>query len=198
MRVSLTTFIDFTAANGTSRTGVVSRAKDQSDDYDPAADFYRGIRNAIIDTLHDDEDKDMILKSADTAYVRRVKHYRECAEGFVKWWGRKSISWIENPKPQTWSSGELEVQVNPELLIDIDGEVNVIKMYFKAQAISKRRIDATLYLLESMWISGEADKVGVLDVRRSKLFTPPIHTSNIDAYLVGEAAAFAAMWNALP
>lgn len=198
MRVSLTTFIDFTAANGTSRTGVVSRAKKQADDYEPAADFYRGIRNAIIDTLRDNEDKDTIITAADTAYPRRVKHYRACADGFVRWWGRKDISWIESPNPATWSSGDLEVRINPELLVDIDGEVNLIKMYFKAQPISKRRIDATLHLLKSTWISSEADKVGVLDVRRGKLFTPPIHTPNIDAYLIGEAAAFAAMWDALP
>ena len=197
MRVSLTTFIDFTAANGPSRATVVNRAKDQAEDYEPAADFYRGIRNTIVKVLQYDLDRDMIADSADTAHKNRVRHYRECASGFLKWWGRKDITWIDRPSPEIWRSGDLEVRINPEVLIEVKSTM-LIKMYFKSPPISKRRIDATLYLLDSTRISSEADKVGVLDVRRGKLFTPPIRTPNIDAYLVGEAASFAAMWDALP
>lgn len=198
MRVSLTTFIDFTAANGPSRTRVVSKAKKETADYEPAADFYRGIRNPIIETLQYDLDRDTIRESAAIAHSPRVSHYTLCADGFLKWWGRKSIVWIEKPALEIWTSGDLEVRRNPELYIDVNGESHLIKLYFKADPISKRRIDATLYLLGDMRLSREVDKVGVLDVRRGKIFTPTIHRPNLAAYLAGEAAAFAAMWDALP
>lgn len=198
MRVSLTTFIDFTTANGPTRVTVVTNAKKQVKKYRPARDYYRGIRNAIIDTLMRDLGKDHIEKVASLAHANRVAHYLECANGFQKWWGRKDIEWIDKPEPTIWRSGILEVRINPELLIYVNGMSHAIKMYFKKPELSKRRSDATIYLLEHAGIRSSVDTVGVLDVRRGKLFIPPTRASNLSAYLASEAAAFAAMWDALP
>lgn len=198
MDVSLTTFIDFTNANGPTRTTIVRKAKIQTAEYEPAADFYRGIRNAIIKDLSEDSGYTSVTQAVSDAHPRRYSNYNECAEGFKRWVRGKDMSWIGRPEPALWPSGGLQVRVNPEIMVEINGKVFAIKMYFKAPKLVKRRSDAMLHLLETVPVGSTVDTVGVLDVRRGRLFTPPTRTPNLDAYLASEAAAFATMWNLLP
>jgi hypothetical protein len=45
---------------------------------------------------------------------------------------------------------------------------------------------------------GKKTEVGVLDVKRSKLFVPTREISDLDALLHGEAAALVGIWERLP
>jgi hypothetical protein len=96
-------------------------------------------------------------------------------------------------RKKTWSSGDLRVAVNPELCGEIGGDIHAIKLYFRAEPLSKARSDVALALLQQAF--GKKTSVGMLDVRRSKLFVPTREIANLDALLHGEAAALVGTGN---
>jgi hypothetical protein len=61
--------------------------------------------------------------------------------------------------------------------------------------LSQQKARLTLHLLE-VTVGGKAE-VGVLDVRRGKLFTPTKAVEGLEALLSAEAAAFATLWEEL-
>jgi len=108
---------------------------------------------------------------------------------------RKDLEW-SGCRTARWESGELSVNVNPELGLRINGVEHVIKLYFKKDEPRKRLLEPTLRLIELTLPQGKgAATPGILDVRRRRLFTPTVEVPDIDALLVGEAAAFVAMWS---
>ena len=126
--------------------------------------------------------------------TKKIDNYEECRKGLSKWVGRKTIT----PLPAlrgTWKSGDLEVSVNPELHADVNGAPHLIKLYFKAEPLSKQKAELILHLLGKRAPKGTT--VGVLDVRRSKLFTPTVSIMGLDALLQSEALALVSLWNSV-
>lgn len=84
------------------------------------------------------------------------------------------------------------MRINPELHLDIGGQPHSIKLYFKGEKISKQRVDVALHLLKSKAPRGAT--VGILDLRRAKLYVPTIAKPGMAALLKAEAAAFTSLW----
>jgi hypothetical protein len=84
------------------------------------------------------------------------------------------------------------VSVNPELHAKINGKPHLLKLYFKSDPLSKQNINIVLHLLQKKAPKGTS--VGILDVRRSKLFTPTVSIPGMDAFLKAEAIAFSSLW----
>ena len=122
-------------------------------------------------------------------------NYIKCIESYKRWLGRKSIEWI-GCSQVTWDFDALAVKVNPELGLKINGTNHIIKLYCKADAPSKARIDTILYLIKSTLPRRQRSFTpAVLDVQRGRLFVPTRDIPNIDVLLSGEASAFTTMWN---
>jgi hypothetical protein len=194
-KISLTTFVDFTASAGSTRLTKVRRAKaEYGEDYSPQKDFYKALREAIEESFEEGwgaaELKKKLSKVPDP---KKQKNYEACRKGLTKWAGRQAF--IFHPKQRaSWKSGELTVKVNPELDLSINGTRHRIKLYFKGEALSKSRVDVILHLLGS----GPAKATpAVLDVRRSKLYTPTVERPGLDALVKAEAAAFNSLWQSI-
>ena len=193
--ISLTTFIDFAAKSGTRRITCVREARALYDqDYHPARDFWRGLRQAII-ALHQGDgaraDLDALLLRVPS---RKSERYEQSIAGYKRFLGRHELSWFEPPHTR-WDSGNLSVRVNPELGLLIDGEPHLVKLYMKQASIAKFEMDAMLYLLRQSTpphLDGATPLV--VDVARGKSFRPTREISELGALLDGEAAAFVAMW----
>jgi hypothetical protein len=99
------------------------------------------------------------------------------------------------PVRAAWKSGELEVGLNPELHADVNGEPHLIKLYLKSEPLSRQKVSIVLRLLETR-AKGEVT-VGMLDVRRSKLYTPTVEIAGMDALLEAEAVAFTTLWDSV-
>lgn len=191
----MTTFLDFVLTNGTPRLTVVRKAKSEyGREYHRARDFYKPLRDAIIDMHRNQKSKeslDLILNLNDQ---RKIGPYRERIVSYQRWCGRKRFEWIGSQR-KLWSYGDLSIRVNPELVMYINGSAFVIKLYFKADTPSKLRLYTTFQLLTQTFTEeiGESTPA-IFDVRRGKLFEATQEVPDIEALLIGEAVAFQAMW----
>jgi hypothetical protein len=199
-QISMTTFLDYVAATGTTRLRRVVEARAQyARKYNPATDFYGPLRKRIVSTFEGGWNPDALDASlAEVADPKKQGHYKACRKGLRKWAGKagvKKISWMK-PRRAIWRSGSLEVNVSPELWLEVDGEPQIIKLYFKADELSQHKVNLALRLMETT--VGRHGRVGILDVRRGRLFNqttePP---EGIDLLLASEAAGLAALWDSL-
>lgn len=74
---------------------------------------------------------------------------------------------------------------------------HLMKLYWKRDALSKRRADPVLHLLDKVCASGVSATPAILDVQSSKLFVKTVVKPNMDLYLHSEAQAFTMLWENL-
>lgn len=194
--ISLTTFADFVTATGTARiTKTRAAKKHYSQDYSPAMDFYKPLRDRVEACLAKGWDANDLLDSLkEVEDPKKLDGYEKCRDGLTTWVGRKTIV-VRPAVRDVWSSGDLDVVVNPELHADVNGSPHLIKLHFKTDVLSKQKAELILHLLANYAPAGTT--VGVLDVRRSKLIVPTREIDGLDALLEAEAAALIKLWNAL-
>lgn len=191
-KVSLTTFVDFVSKSGLPKITVVKDFKN-GDPYHPAFDFYRAVRDAIVDVHRNQKPKktlDAVLVGLDP---KKVQHYMAVVKGHKKFMGRRTMKWFD-PPGSVWASGGIEVQVNPELGLEIDGTLYVVKMYFKPQPLPKNSVPLIVRLMEKS-LSHRAPVVfSVLNVRKAVLHTASTGVPGLDGLLQGEAQNFASIF----
>ena len=197
--ISLTHFVDFVSKAGTRKLTVVKNIKQQlQDEYDPAVDFYKPLRDAIVQ-MHKSSQPKSALDSllADLTDKKKITAYPPIVKGYQKFLGSKQVSWFEPPKDE-WNHGGLSVKVNPEIGLLISDTPYVIKLYFKADQLTKLRIDIATHLMElTLSNKGKPLVFGVLDVRNGKLFPAGVALPGITALLQGEAVSFASIYAAI-
>jgi hypothetical protein len=192
-KVSLTTFVDFVSKSGTPKITVVRRFK-HGDAYRPAFDFYKPVRDAIVDVhAHAKPTKALDGVVSTVADPRKLASFTAVVRGHKRFMRRHAASWFDPPRA-SWSEGGIVVHVNPELGLEIKGVPHVVKLYFKEEPIPKRNV-ATIARLMSKALAdaGARTRFGVLDVRRATLHVPRGSVPGIDALLSSEAATFAAI-----
>jgi hypothetical protein len=95
--------------------------------------------------------------------------------------------------------GTLPVKINPQFgLRYVDGRAEAVRLLFDEERPSREAILATLHLTQRHMddVLPGAEAV-VVDVRRGEVHRPDSTTKpeQLEQWLAGEAAAFAAMWN---
>lgn len=194
--ISLTHFVDFVSKVGTPKLTLVKNVKEQlANAYDPASDFYKTVRDGIIE-MHKKGDPKTTLDVLLTGLGDHKKQtaYPPIVAGYKKFLGRKAIAWFDPPREE-WTHAGLAVNVNPELGLNINGVPHAIKLYFKAVKLTKLRIDIATQLMElALGTGGSSTVFGVLDVRNARLFTSGGTSSGVIALLRGEAASFAEVY----
>lgn len=194
-RLSLTDFVDVVSSSGTPKATKVRQVKARPD-YNPAFDFWRKLRLLIVNTHEDSLPKtnlDQVLvgltdKKKQTAYPPVIKAYK-------KWWGNKTLDWFAPPHG-VYSKHGIEVSVNPELGLAVNGMQHLIKLYFKDGALTKNRADLITQLMVTE-LGGDVAPgtvMSVLDIRRSKLISPTIQVPNLMATVDAELAYIGALW----
>jgi hypothetical protein len=195
--ISLTQLVDVVSKSGAPKATCVRQIKAQlSAPYDPRNDFYKLLREAIIEAHSSGLGKSHITAAAAmVADPRRAAQYGPIATAYNSWWGRKTVSWFAPPR-STWAPpGSLfGVTVNPELGLDINGARHVVKLYFNADQLSKARVDIITQLIHDEFGQQNAGlQFSVLDIRNKKLHTvvPP---TGLGPAIVAEIAYIATLW----
>jgi hypothetical protein len=191
--VSLTTFVDFVSRSGTPKITVVRRFKHGAA-YRPAFDFYKALRDAIVQVhAHGKPKKTLDDLVAALADPRKVEAYAAVVRGHKRFMRRHPARWFDPPRG-SWVEGGLVVHVNPELGLEIEKVRHVVKLYFKADKLPKRDVATITRLMEkALGVPGSGTVFAVLDVRRGALQVPRGSVPGIDALLSSEAASFAAI-----
>lgn len=195
-QISLTYFVDFILASGNPKVRGVRDYKEHKDDSWP--DFYRPIRQAII-AMHRQglsaSTLDAVCQNVTDA--TRQKHYARVVAGYRTFLAEGAKNFFEPPR-RGLSLGALDVDINPELGLIIDGKKHLVKLYFRNEPLSSKRTALVLALLSRGLCETNPEFIpAVLDVRTAKLHTSAMTNPRIDLLLRGEAASFASMYAAV-
>jgi len=190
-QISLTDLVDIVSKSGTAKATKVAQVKARPD-YEPAFDFYKALRDRIVE-IHRAGDPRSVLTSfmaSVTDHKKRV-NYPNAMDGYKKWWGQKTLRWFSPPRVIYEQHG-VEVIVNPELGLDINGTRHLVKLYFKTDRLSKLRVDIITRLMESTLRPQcrNDEVVAVLDVRQAKLF--PFHGAAASMAMINAELAYIA------
>jgi len=194
-RFSLTDFVDIVLASGTPKMTKVAQIKKRKG-YNPAIDFYKPIRDRIVDSHRNEYPKATINRLIPTLTdPKKLNAYPVIIRGYNKWWGKKSFNWFEPPS-ELFSQHGVDISVNPELGLFIDGTPYLVKLYFKAKKLTKSRIDIITHLMGiALGSKCETGTVmSVLDVRQAKLISPTVTIPNLAASISAELAYISALW----
>ena len=169
--ISLTKFIDFVAKAGSSKMTIVKQIK-YSEEYQPALDFWKTLREGIVEKHEQNKDKKFLDRiSGSLTDQKKIKIYPDRIKQYKSWLGRKTTEWFQPPYKEC-TFGDLKIHLNPELGLIVNGEPMVIKLYFKAEPLSKAKADIILVLMTKYLDDSpvEGRKYCVLDVAQKKLF----------------------------
>ena len=203
--ISLTDFVDFVTKSGAPRLTKVRDVKSRPDEYDPATDFWKPLREGIVQfhkTGSENEKKkkkkelDRILETV--ADSKKAARYAECVAGYKKFLGKKKHVWLA-PSKAPWIGAGLTVRVNPEVGLELDGVRHILKLHFKADKLTKIRTSCVLLLMAQALgpMVAPGTQFGVVDVPRGKLYAAEQPDDSLLPLLIGESAAFASMWDQL-
>ncbi|WP_152004096.1 hypothetical protein [Desulfoluna spongiiphila] len=97
-----------------------------------------------------------------------------------------------------FSFNGVDISVNPELGVTVNGQEYLIKLYMKSEPLNTYRVRVLTYLMEIALTSSVSPntKMAVLDVRNSKLFEGKIgNDPTLHASLVGEMSYISSVWD---
>lgn len=194
-RIGLTSFIDYFVAQSPTKVAKVRAAKRMMDG--DGFDHWLLFRRAAVDALVAGGDKAIVRQCMTSAAGnRRAATYDACGRALVSWIGRKTISASAVAQGRVWSGPGIDVSVNPEVRVSINSGPELhLKLYFKADTLSKRAADPMLRLIE---LAYPKSTPAILDVRRRRLHTGPVQSpADLDLLLSAEAGSFATIWSGL-
>ena len=168
--VSLTKFLDFLVAKnpGQRQTKAREIAEQMSTPYRPGLDMYKDAREAIQVARGK-----KIRLNADLLPAPKGPHYAAIETGWNRFVGRKQFT-PERVRRKTWTSEGLTVLVNPEIALRRNGRVDFLKLYFKAEDLTKGQAEIAHQMLYEMLVDlPESEGIGIVDVRKGRLVTPP-------------------------
>jgi hypothetical protein len=198
IQISLTDFVDFASKSGSPKQTKVQQLKNR-EAYHPAMDFWKPLREKIIEMHQNSENKTVLDDLMDEAlHKTKLENYPDAIKGYKKFLGRKNIDWFD-PPASNWEYSDLEIKINPEAGLLIEGTPYLIKYHFKKEPLAKNRAQAIIKLMELSLFEDCPDgcEFAVLDVQRSNLLTKDRRISDITPLLNAEANSFISLWNQL-
>lgn len=192
-RITLTDFVEIVSSSGTAKTTKV-REKLNREEYHPAKDFYKKIREKIVDVHRNDLPKETLIQLIPLlSDKKKLTIYPTIIDSYIAWWGKKKVNWFE-PVHETITSGNLEVSINPELGLEIKDSPYLIKLYFKGEPLTKNKADIIMEIMK-MYLSANNPPnsiMAVLDIQRKKLFVPTVKIESLDITVKAELAYISA------
>jgi len=195
--VSLTTFDRFCNTDPSGQFIVARNAHRMymEEDFGPRIDFWKRFRDTVVlaHAQPDQRDRRFDALSIDLPDNKRSA-YPTAIAGYKKWWGRKDITLIERPAPVPWGPHLIKFKVNPELVLDINGELTVAKLYYSkdGNSMTRRNADLITHLLEQT--HGTLGTAMVIDVKKGKGFKARPAKPGIPMTLIAQSAAFSSFW----
>ncbi|MHB9146312.1 MAG: hypothetical protein ACYC5Y_13370 [Symbiobacteriia bacterium] len=194
-RITLTDLVDIVSASGTPKATKVAAVKNRPP-YDPRFDFYKAFREHVV-SVHTSGGPRDAVRGILTGLVDPKKQaaYPHLVKGYLNWWGRKHLRWFEPPN-DIFSAAGIDVRVNPEMGLFINDVPHVIKLYLKADKLTKTHTDIVLHLMKTC-LRGSCTKdtvMGILDVRNAKFAFLGAVNPTVLAVVQAELAYVAAIW----
>jgi hypothetical protein len=193
--ISMGDLVEVASRMGPPKTAKVHAIKNRKP-YSPATDFYKPLREALVDIHQNGKPSSDLLQFVNKLTDQKKKtNYDPAIKGYIKWWASQSLNWSP-PIKGTYSTGGFDINVNPELGLVIGGQRFLVKLYMNAEPATNLRLQYVTALMELV-LRNKAqpnDVLGVLDVRRAKLFTSSPPSTALKASIDAEIAYIASVW----
>ncbi len=201
IKISLTEFLNFVNKSGSAKSTVVSAAKrKREEEYKHFEDYWNPLKIKIKSVHRKDGNHDDLKELLETISDEKTDNYRKSIEGYCTFWKKRKIEWF-NPPKKTWVDGDVRIELNPELGLQIKDKLYVIKLHTSAnESIDKRHADLILNLMEKELrekVAGDEVIFAVLDVKKGKLFENKNKDVSLMPLLKGEVRSFETIWKAL-
>ncbi len=168
--------------------------------YSNALDYWALLRTQIVahHRFRAGPDGGALDAAVELAPVERRWHYARAVAEYRALLGGRSVAWLGSPKPALWLAEGLQVRVNPELHLSVDGAPLVIKLFLRwpeSQAVTPDGAAALVHLLDTT--HGHLGLPVLFDVLRGRAFGPPRTARRADPRLRAEARALVGLWTRL-
>lgn len=194
---TLTDFVDVIMKSGTPKATKVNQVKNRPE-YNPATDYYKKIRDLIIQIHKDDLDIEELDKVIPIISENKKINYRIMIDGYKTWIRRKNIMWF-SPPIETYVYRDVGIKIRPELGLIINDKPHIIKLYFKGEALAKNRAEIITCLMKENLEekATEGSIIGILDVRKGKFLTCTGTSKNLPAMINAEMSYISSLWDEL-
>jgi hypothetical protein len=197
--ISINQFFPFVLAPASAKRDELRSIKQTIGMYTQAVDYWRLFRLqvAAYHGYRAGPGPDALDAAVELAHPDRRHHYEAAVEQYRQLIAGASIEWIGAPRRAMWLSEGLQVRVNPELHLNLDGEPHVVKLYLKAHprwALNQRSANGLAYLLDQT--HGHLGRPLVFDVLRGRAFRYRASRVDEELALQEQAATFVALWRA--
>lgn len=198
IQISLTDFIEFVSKVGTTKFTKVKEIKNR-EPYHPNKDFWKALRDGIVNIHKNNLNKNKLDEIVTNLKdENKINLYPNVIKQYKSFLGRKKIEWIE-PPVFDWVYSDMKVKLNPEIGLFIDDKPYIIKLYFKAEPLSKSKIDLIILMMNKYLKSGDFKDANfaVLDVCKKRLYEGSKLDDNHISLLEGECLSFLRIWNSI-
>lgn len=178
IEVSLTQFLDFLACKDATQRQTRARTilKQMDEPYLPGRDLYKDARDAIQTAAGG-----KINLRTELLPPNKLAHYPAIEAGYNKFIGRKVYE-RRQVKRKYWVGEGIVINVNPELALHRNSRTEYLKLYFKAEKLTKPQAVVAHQIMFEMLVDDPiTEGIGIIDVRKGKLVTPPAHLPDTDA-----------------
>lgn len=195
--ISMTQFYPFVLADPVSKRTQLRTIKMSLGTYTPAVDYWRLLRLQVQahHRFNPGPGLDALDTAVELAHPSRKHNYQLAVGNYRRFVGRKKIEWLGHPKRKLWDAGDLQVRVNPELWVSINGEPHVIKLFLRTEpkwALDQRLANPLVHLLGQC--HGDLGTPLVIDLMRGRAFGLTGSGVDYDGLLRAQAAAFVSLW----
>ena len=194
IKVSLTDFSEFVLKAGAKKQTKVKQIVNRPK-YEPQFDFWKKLRERII-ALHkaDKPTKELLDIIHELTDDKKKKVYPGIISGYVKFIGRKKLTWFAPPKSE-WLHEDLAIRLNPEIGLEFGGKKHVIKLHLNKSEMTKNEADIILTLMRDELQDKCEDAIFcLLDVKSNKLYHSDKIKTDLLPVLQGEASSFTSIW----
>jgi hypothetical protein len=187
-------FSDIATTSGLPKLTKIRNEK-HKDPYEPAGDYYKKLREAIIDCHKHNLGIEHIEETARN-YPNRERrlNYVPIASAYTTWHGDNSYTWFDPPRYKVIIN-DVTIVVNPELGLAMNGEDVIIKLYFLKEAIPRSMANYILYLMERACQGTRSCKI--LDIKRKKLLSFSGNHDLFEIACTAETAYINSIWGAI-
>lgn len=192
--ISLTDFVDFAIKTPASQFTKVRQIYSRGS-YEPKFDFWKALREGIQDVHEKNKKLDGVLDKITDA--KKTPRYASAVKSYDKFISKqKGLAWFK-PPVAVWTYSELNVRINPELGLVLDGQKHVVKLYFKDENPTKQRLEFVFAMMRIGLQLGSVTLPAVLDVSKGKIIVPKSMGEDLLPLLQAQALAFVHLWKAI-
>lgn len=195
-KIRMQDFAHFTQVPPRSRRSIVSKAYRASlVEYPLQGDYYKQVRESMVRLHKRGEPIETLSEVIAKVHPNRRPHVTRVVKAYIAWCKGKGLSHFTARKGY-WNEQGVEVRVNPELGLVIDGRPHLIKVNFTKFPVPQSEAKIMMHLMHRVLApqAPEGCVMAVLDLATGKMHRSPRPSATLDLFLERHAAEVRRTW----